>query len=317
MKRTSLLLIFAALSLVPVGAQNAARNEQSKAAAKPQASKIINSARLLRDVEMLSADDMQGRGIDTPGGAKAREYVVKRFKEAGLASFGGSYLQPFEFAFKSGEKANGANVVGYVEGKKNKDEYIVVTAHYDHVGIQKGEIYNGADDDASGTAALVALGAYFNKNRPAHSIIFVAFDGEESGLRGSRHFVANPPVAKESIRLNVNMDMISHNDKNELYAAGTYHYPNLKTPLEKIAANASVKLLLGHDRPEQKSDDWTNQSDHGSFHAAKIPFVYFGVEDHKDYHRPTDDFANINKEFYVRAVEMILEAVKTFDKVLK
>jgi hypothetical protein len=95
---------------------------------------------------------------------------------------------------------------------------------------------------------------------------------------------------------------------------GTYHYPTLKSPLETIAKDAKVKLLLGHDRPEMGSNDWTSQSDHFAFHQAKIPFIYFGVEDHKDYHKPTDDFVNINQEFYVRAVETILEALKTFDK---
>ncbi len=309
MKRICLLFIFVAV-LLPVFAQNAAQNKQTKA----PTSHVINAEKLLRDAEVLAADDMQGREIGTPGGAKAREYVVKRFKEVGLESFADSYLQPFEFSFKNNKKANGVNVIGYVKGKKDKDKYIVVTAHYDHVGIQKGEIYNGADDDASGTSALFALAEYFNKNRPAHSIIFVAFDGEESGLRGSRKFVAEPPVKKESIVLNVNMDMVAHNDKNELYASGPFHYPALKPQLETIAKSAKVKLLIGHDRPEQRSDDWTNQSDHFAFHQAKIPFIYFGVEDHKDYHKPTDDFVNINQEFYVRAVETILETVKIFDK---
>ena len=280
-------------------------------------SKIIYPAQLLHDIEMLSADDMQGRGIGTPGVLKAREYVAKRFAESGLKSLNKSFVQPFDFSNRAGAKISGANVVGYVEGKKFKDKYIVVTAHYDHVGVQKGEIYNGADDDASGTAALFALAAYFKKNKPSHTIIFAAFDGEESGLRGARAFVAAPPVAKEKIALNINLDMVSRNDKNELYAAGTYHYPQFKPTLVKLAKTSKIKLLLGHDRPEQQRDDWTNQSDHGAFHAAKIPFVYFGVEDHKDYHQPTDDYANIQPEFYVRAVETILDAVKMFDKELK
>ncbi len=280
-------------------------------------SRIINAATLLKDIETLSADDMQGRGIGTAGGLKAREYVAKRFTESGIKPFNKTLIQPFDFTNRAGAKFSGANVVGYVEGKKFKDKYIVVTAHYDHVGVENGEIYNGADDDASGTAALFALAEYFRKNKPSHTIIFAAFDGEESGLRGARAFVAAPPVAKESILLNINMDMISRNDKNELYASGTYHYPQFKPLLEKLAKTSKVKLLLGHDRPEQKRDDWTNQSDHGAFHAAKIPFVYFGVEDHKDYHQPTDDFANIQPEFYVRAVETILEAMKGFDKELK
>ncbi len=299
------ILIFA---LSPVFAQ------QTKPAPK---SEIISAAKLLKDIETLSADDMQGRGIGTPGGLKAREYVARRFAESGVKPFNNSLFQPFDFTNRAGGKISGANVVGYVEGRRFKDKYLVITAHYDHVGVQKGEIYNGADDDASGTAALFAFAEYFRKNKPLHTIIFAAFDGEESGLRGARAFVAAPTVAKESILLNINMDMISRSDKNELYASGTYHNPQFKPLLEKIAKTSKVKLLLGHDRPEQQRDDWTNQSDHGSFHAARIPFIYFGVEDHEDYHQPTDDFAKINQEFYVHAIETILEAVKDFDKDLK
>jgi Zn-dependent M28 family amino/carboxypeptidase len=305
----SLLIIIFALS--PVLAQTAAAKKSAPV------SKIIDATELLRDDEILSADDMEGRGIGTPGGIKAREYVAERFKASGIKFFGESYFEPFEFTNRANIKISGANVVGYIEGGKLKDKYIVVTAHYDHLGIVKGEIYNGADDDASGVAALFAIAEYFKRNKPAHSLIFVAFDGEESGLRGSKAFVEKLPVKKEAIALNINMDMVAHNDVNELYASGTYNYPDLKPPLETIAKNAKVKLLLGHDRPEQKSDDWTNQSDHYSFHQAKIPFIYFGVEDHKDYHKPTDDFANINQEFYVHAVETILETVKSFDKDLK
>jgi Zn-dependent M28 family amino/carboxypeptidase len=308
---TSLAAVFL-LSLV--WAQSSPVRPAAQSSATAPESKIINAARLVRDVETLASDAMQGRGINTPGGIKAREYVTDRFKESGVQPFDKSYVQPFEFTNRANQKIEGANVVGHVAGKRFKDKYIVISAHYDHVGVRNGEIYNGADDDASGTAALFALAEYFKKNKPAHSIIFAAFDGEESGLRGSRAFVAAPPVAKDAIVMNVNMDMVSRSDKNELYASGTYHHPALKPALEAVARQSKIKLLLGHDRPEQGQNDWTNQSDHGSFHAAKIPFIYFGVEDHKDYHRPTDDFANINPQFYVRAVETILEAVKSFDK---
>jgi len=303
-----LFIFILLISLSPIFAQDA----------KPApVSKIIDAAKLLNDVQILSADDMEGRKIGTKGGEKAREYVAKRFAESGIKAFQSNFVQPFDSKNRDGSTVSGANVVGYIEGKKYKDKYIVVSAHYDHLGIVKGEIYNGADDDASGTSALFALAEYFAKNKPQHTIIFAAFDGEESGLRGARAFVETPPVAKEQIVLNINMDMIAHNDKNELYAAGTFPYPQLKPTLEKIAKSAKIKLLLGHDRPELKENDWTNQSDHFAFHQAKIPFIYFGVEDHKDYHRPTDDFANINQEFYVRAVETILEAMKALDKELK
>lgn len=132
-------------------------------------------------------------------------------------------------------------------------------------------------------------------------------------MLGAYHFVANPPVPKDSIVLNVNMDMISRNDKGELYATGTRPYPQLKPALEKLQKTAGIKLLLGHDDPATGHDDWTDQSDQAAFHAAKIPFIYFGVEDHKDYHKSTDDFANIQPEFYVKAVETITEAIRALD----
>ena len=317
MKRLYLLLTSFVLAFSALSAQTADQARVKKIAEAPS-SKIFNAKRLLSDLETLSTDEMQGRLVGTPGGIKAREYVLKRFRETGLEPFGKSHLQPFEFANRSGQKMQGANVVGFVKGKQNPEKYIVVTAHYDHVGVRNGQIYNGADDNASGTAALFALAEYFRKNRPAHSIIFAALDAEEVGLEGAEKFVAEPPVRKESIVLNVNMDMIAHNDANELYAVGTYHYPFLKSYLEEVARTAPVKLKFGYEGPNvARSDDWTFQSDHFAFHQAKIPFVYFGVEDHKDYHKPTDDFANINQAFYVRAAETVLTAVKTFDKNLK
>ncbi|MBS1797163.1 MAG: M28 family peptidase [Acidobacteria bacterium] len=308
-----LVLFITILLFSPVAAQSNAGKQNEK---RPT-SKIIDADKLLRDVETLSSDAMEGRGTGTLGGEKARAYVAAAFEKAGLKKFGDTYLQAFEFKNRNGQTIGGANVVGYLEGRKYKDRYIVVTAHYDHLGVIKGDIYNGADDNASGTAALFALAAYFQKNRPDHSLIFVGFDGEERGLRGSRKFVDEPPVKLESILLNVNLDMISHNDKNELYAAGTFLYPAFKARLERVAAGAKIRLLLGHDRPELGEGDWTNQSDHFAFHQKKIPFVYFGVEDHKDYHQPSDEFATINQEFYVRAVETILEAVRGFDQDLK
>ena len=273
-------------------------------------SKLFDAARLLRDIEMLSADDMEGRSADRPSIQKARDYVERRFRESGLQPT----RQEFEIKERGKTEAlKGVNFIGQIKGRKDPEKYIIITAHYDHVGIRNGEIYNGADDNASGTAALFAIASYFKKHPPDHSLIFVAFDAEERGDLGSEHFVANLPVKKESILLNVNMDMISRNDKGELYAAGTHHYPQLRPILESVQKKAGVKLLLGHDDPKLGHDDWTGQSDQASFHAAKIPFVYFGVEDHKDYHRPTDDFANIQPEFYVRSVETIIDAIKAFD----
>lgn len=279
-------------------------------------SKIINARKLLNDLQYLSSDEMNGRFVGTPESAKAREYIVKRFKDSKINAFNNSYLQPFEFSLrqKPNEKLNGVNVVGFIKGKQNPEKYIVVTAHYDHVPRQNGQVMNGTNDNASGTAALFALGEYFSKNRPKNSIIFAALDAEEVGLVGAKKFIEKPPIPKDSMILNVNMDMICRDKNDILYAVGTYHYPFLKNFLEKVAASSKIKLLLGHDNPTEKNiENWTNDSDHAAFHREKIPFIYFGVEDFENHHKPTDDYETITAEFYVRAVETIIESVKQFD----
>ena len=147
--------------------------------------------------------------------------------------------------------------------------------------------------------------------------MFAAFDAEERGLQGARAFFVKPPVPQDRIALNVNLDMVSRSDKREIFIAGTYHYPDLKPPLEEIAKRAPITVLFGHDKPVAVAggvEDWTNQSDHGPFHAAKIPFVYFGVEDHADYHKPTDTADKINRGFFVDVAETILDAVLALDR---
>ncbi len=277
-------------------------------------SKTIDAVALIEDIKYLSSDELKGRETGTAENAFARKYARQRFEKSGIISFSENYVQPFSFSDRRGVKYSGANLVGYIKGKKLPNKYIVLSAHYDHVGVRNGEIYNGADDNASGTAALFAIAKYFHKNKPAHSIIFVAFDAEEKGLQGARYFVDNLPVKQTDILLNINMDMISRNDKGELYATGTYHYPNLKPYLETVQKTAPLKLLFGHDDPKLGRDDWTFQSDHGAFHRNNIPFIYFGVEDHQDYHKPTDDFVNIQPKFYINAVETILMAIKSIDE---
>jgi Zn-dependent M28 family amino/carboxypeptidase len=124
------------------------------------------------------------------------------------------------------------------------------------------------------------------------------------GLLGARAFVASPPIPLARIAANVNLDMVSRNDRDELYAAGAAHYPQMRPLLEGLIPDALVTLRLGHDSGGG-SADWTSQSDHGAFHAVRIPFVYFGVEDHPDYHKPTDTADRIHPGFYHRAVRTI------------
>ena len=281
---------------------------------KAPASKTLDSAQLLEDVRVLSADAMEGRGAGTKGGAMARAYVARRFADAGLKPLGASFEQTFELPSRAGGAKSGVNVVGHVVGRAHPERFIVVTAHYDHLGVREGVVYNGADDNASGVAVLLQLAARFGgARRPENSIIFAALDAEELGLVGARALVKQLQAEKRAVALNVNLDMVSRSDRGELYAAGTHQTPALRPLLERVASRAPVKLLLGHDRPEQGHDDWTNQSDQFAFHKAGVPFVYFGVEDHKDYHKPTDDFEALTTDFFVHAAETILDAVETLD----
>jgi hypothetical protein len=203
--------------------------------AQPVAAAAVDSVQLMRDIGVLAHDSMEGRLVGTPGSERAQRFLVRRFAEVGLQQLGGTYSHSFTFD-RQGQQVRGVNIVGQVRGTALPERYIVVTAHYDHLGVRNGEIYVGADDNASGTAGLLALADYFNRNRPRHSIIFAALDAEEGGLRGARAFVATPPVARQAIVLNVNMDMVGRNDRNELYVAGTRHYPQLLSIVQRVAA---------------------------------------------------------------------------------
>jgi hypothetical protein len=119
-------------------------------------------------------------------------------------------------------------------------------------------------------------------------------------------------VPLTSIVLNVNLDMVARDADNKLFAVGTHHYPFLKEYLANVA-QPPVKLLFGHDRPGSREDDWTRDSDHFPFHQARIPFIYFGVEDEAQHHKPTDDAATVTREFFVGAANTILAAVRSFD----
>jgi hypothetical protein len=242
-------------------------------------------ANALEDIRILSADDMEGRGVGTPGGARARAYIVKRFGQIGLKPQGRGSSGPSPSSPNSARTVAGVNLVARIEGTSSSDKVLVVSAHYDHLGVRKGQVYNGADDNASGIAGLLAVAEAFKAKPPRHTVLIVAFDGEESGLRGAKAFVADPPVPLARIGLNVNFDMISKNAKGQLYVSGAGPQPFLKPVLEGVARTAPVKLLLGHDTDAQgKENNWTAQSDQGAFAAAGVPWVYFGVEDHPEYH---------------------------------
>jgi len=307
-----LSLYFVLLMMLSCKEQSQETIEQTVEHSKVK-TQLFDSNALLERVKFLSLDSLEGRRTGEKGGLIARDYVVNQFKKYGIAPLLSDYVQPFTFEGRRNKKTyKAANVVGLIKGSEKPDTYIVISAHYDHVGINKGEIYNGADDDASGTSALFAIAEYFKNNSPKHSVIIAAFDAEELGLQGAKFFLEASTLSKEQIALNINLDMVGRNDNNELYVVGTNLYKQLQPAITDLELPKNFKLLIGHDGLDGKQN-WVSSSDHGPFHKQEIPFLYFGVEDHPDYHQPTDDFKNIQPEFYVKAVTTILSVFERVD----
>ncbi len=294
------------------------RESRAQATSRP-ASLRVDSDKLMATVQALADPRFEGRAAGSSGGIAARAWILDRFKALGLHPVSGSYLYPFKFtrmSLNGRVETEGVNVIGLCLGTDPKAPMFVVSAHYDHLGIRDGVLFPGADDNASGVAVMLAVAEHCQKSPFRRTVVFAAFDAEEAGLQGAKAFLIAPALPKERIALNVKLDMVSRSEKREIFVAGTYPWPQLKAPMEEVARRALVTVLFGHDKPMPIAggvDDWTNQSDHGPFNDAKIPFIYFGVEDHADYHKPTDTADKINRGFFVDVAETVLDAVLQLD----
>nr|WP_314435548.1 M28 family peptidase [uncultured Brevundimonas sp.] len=320
MRRSALRL---ALTGCAVLALSACVTEPPKVAVADQPIAIagVSHDQLLADVRVLSADDMEGRDTGSAGGERARNYIVSRLDAMDVRPAPFGRLQRFEAPGRTREGVktfNGVNIIGFIPGTRVADRYIVITAHYDHVGINGGQIFNGADDNASGVATMLELAARLKANPPEHSVLIVALDGEERGLLGAREFVASPPVPLSAMSLNLNFDMISRPETDgHLWVTGTYQHPNLRPILAALPANGAVSLAFGKDTPQDKEEDnWVDASDHAAFHEKGVPFLYLGVDYHPDYHRPSDDFERITPSVFVSASELAIAAFHALDKAL-
>jgi hypothetical protein len=185
----------------------------------------------------------------------------------------------------SGEKHPTHNVVGFWEGSDPdlKKEYIVIGGHYDHVGVNNDSIYNGADDNASGTAGVMEIAEAFAQSgiRPKRSVLFMAFAGEEKGLFGSNYYADNPIIPRENLIAMLNMDMISRNDTSEVVILGSRTSSDLKSINEKV--NESIGMTLKYQ------DRYFMQSDHYPFYRKDIPVLFYHTGDTPDLHKTTDD----------------------------
>ncbi len=271
------------------------------------------------DVVYLASDLMEGRETGTRGEALAAQYIASRFEEIGLQPKGidGTWYQPFNFKYmpnphgdpKDAEARVGKNVLAFLDnGAKHT---VVIGGHYDHLGMGEfgsrhtGEpaIHNGADDNASGIAAMLYLAEYLkNSDWKNNNYLFIAFSGEELGLYGSMNFVDAPTVPLAEMNYLINMDMIGRlNEEKVLAINGTGTSPSWKPILEKIDV-AGIKI--------KTHDSGIGPSDHTSFYNEGIPVLHFFSGQHMDYHKPEDDSRLVNYQGIYDISKFILAIIE-------
>ena len=273
-------------------------------------------------VEFLADDELQGREAGMHGSRVAARYIVSCLKEAGIRPLDkNGYYQPFE-AYAKERQQRGRwqvhpdsvavlkqgthrslkmdNVLAYIPGKRS-DEYVIVGAHFDHLGVDEtladDKIYNGADDNASGVSAVLQIARAFalSGEKPLRNVIFAFWDGEEKGLLGSKHFVQHCPFLKQ-IKGYLNFDMIGRNNKPEQPQHVVYFYtaahPAFGEWLKRDIARYGLQL-----QPDYRPwDNPVGGSDNASFARSGIPVIWYHTDGHPDYHQPSDHAALLNWE---------------------
>lgn len=273
-------------------------------------------------VEFLADDELQGREAGMHGSRVAARYIVSCLKEAGIHPLDkNGYYQPFE-AYAKERQQRGRwqvhpdsvavlkqgthrslkmdNVLAYIPGKRS-DEYVIVGAHFDHLGVDEtladDKIYNGADDNASGVSAVLQIARAFalSGEKPLRNVIFAFWDGEEKGLLGSKHFVQHCPFLKQ-IKGYLNFDMIGRNNKPEQPQHVVYFYtaahPAFGEWLKRDITHYGLQL-----QPDYRPwDNPVGGSDNASFARSGIPVIWYHTDGHPDYHQPSDHAALLNWE---------------------
>jgi Zn-dependent M28 family amino/carboxypeptidase len=254
---------------------------------------------------------MEGRETGSEGQKRAGRYLIEQYQKEGIPFPKGatSYYQkvPAEFMNKdSGENLpDSENIWAFIEGSEKPNEIVVVSAHYDHVGVKKGEVYNGADDDGSGTVALLEIAQAFQKAKkeghgPKRSILILHVTGEEHGLYGSSYYSKNPLFPIANTVADVNIDMVGRRDElhkdsnNYIYLIGSDY---LSSDLYKVCEDVNSKyvhLNLDYKFNDRKDPNrFYYRSDHYNFAKYGIPVVFLFNGVHEDYHQATDEVSKI------------------------
>ena len=303
--RTTFLFIIASAFAFNIHAQTA----------KEIGLQSINENAAKSVIYFLAHDELKGREAGTEMGAVAREYLISQLINLGIQPLNVSYIQNFtaykpqgsrRFAITNNfdtvgnytNKLNLKNILGIIEGS-NTNEYVIVGAHYDHLGIGKAidndSIYNGADDNASGVSAVLQIARAFvlSGEKPKRNIIFAFWDGEEKGALGSRFFVDNFKNL-DQIKTYLNFDMLGRNNDENKPKHVVYFYTEAY-PQFGNNTKESIKTYKIDLEPEYKAwDKPITGSDQVPFALKDIPILWYHTDGHPDYHKPSDHFDKIN-----------------------
>lgn len=282
----------------------------------------VSENNLNKNLYVIASDEMEGRDTGTEGQKKAGKYIIEHYKKLGIPFPKGAenYYQPIpaEFFVRpfSPKLPASENIWAFIEGSEKPEEILVISAHYDHVGLRNGEVYNGADDDGSGTVALMEIARLLQKAKkegfgPKRSVLILHVTGEEHGLHGSRFYAENPLFPLENTIANINIDMIGRrgygkeDNDNYIYVIGS---DRLSTDLHQISEMANQKYVgLELDYKYNDLSDpnrFYYRSDHYNFAKKGIPAIFYFNGVHDDYHKPTDTPDKIDYPLLTKRVKL-------------
>ena len=278
---------------------------------------VIDSNMVRKHLYTLAADDMEGRKSGTAGIEKAAVYIENEFKKIGLSTFGDleNYRQTFTFKNrKTNEDITSSNIIGVLEGKSKKDEYVIISAHYDHLGMKKSGagdlIYNGANDDASGVTGVLALAAYFKKVGHERTIVFAAFTAEEMGLIGSTHFGKGIDAAK--FVAGINLEMIGKTPSfgpNTAWLTG-FERSDFGKIIQKNLEGSGYQLFPD---PYKKFNLFF-RSDNASLARLGVPSHTFSttpIDVDPDYHQLSDEAETLNITVITQTIQAVAKGTES------
>lgn len=282
----------------------------------------ITASDLKKHLTIIASDEMQGRETGSEGQKKAGRYMISEYQKIGVShpkSMENYYQKVPKEALngRRGSLPDSENILAFIEGSEKPEEIIVISAHYDHVGIDKnGEIYNGADDDGSGTVALMEIAEAFQKAKkngksPKRSILILHVTGEEHGLLGSKYYSENPVFPLANTVANLNIDMIGRDDlenrgKQYVYVIGSEMLSSDLKKINEAANKKTVNLELNYKYDDPKDPQRLYyRSDHYNFAKHNIPIAFYFDGIHEDYHKPTDDSDKIDYELLKKRTQLV------------